>query len=116
MDDDDLNLREGLGALSEETTESAASEKRRYVVEQLTKEAEEIDLSGTNLGDQFINDLVDLFAEHGAHAVTHLDLQSTGMTDIGLSTLCEALIFGKEGCLERVASVNLMGNQITDAS
>ena len=38
------------------------------------------------------------------------------ITDSGVEALCEALVMGREGCLEGVSVINLSNNKITDAS
>jgi len=79
MDDEDLNLKEGLGALSEDpdlhaANSTSSSDVQKYVIDQLSKEEETIDLSNSKCGDDFIDELVELFAKHGAHSVHQINL------------------------------------------
>ena len=88
MDDEDLS--KDLLPSGDDTV----SKPMAYVVRQLTTEDPVLDLSNQKLGDGFVSQMINAFADNGAHSLRQLDLSGMDISDQGVEALCEALIMG----------------------
>lgn len=112
MDDDTGLMEADLGALHEADYSASLS----YVEDQITLDADIINLEGRELKDDFVSMMLDLLSERPAVSVECIDLSSNHFTDLAALPICDMVSMGTEGPFGSVSSINFGQNQLTEQS